>query len=87
MTLLKQKAQAVKDEWVGDGTVNGLMDLIKAILAMPEMPTDSELEQQAIGFLHDSNFVEAGKLIVLDFYQAIKTYKAAYRAAISKVRE
>ena len=37
-------------------------------------PTDAEVHKHAIGFLHDSNFVEPGKLINLDFSQAIKTF-------------
>lgn len=42
---------------------------------------DAELHKKAVRFIQDSEFVSPGEIIHLTYHDAIKTFKAGYKAA------
>lgn len=47
---------------------------------------DMELHNKAVRFIQDSEFVSPGEIIRLTYHDAIKTFKAGYRAALEAAR-
>lgn len=43
---------------------------------------DAELHKKAVRFIQDSEFVSPGEIIHLTYHDAIKTFKAGYKAAL-----